>query len=384
MPTGDLDIILSGSDPSAFVLSTANANSIPIKGSDSFTIIPKDDLLPGTYTAVVKVGPSASNTTFLGEESFSVSFTVEKLDSSVLLVSSTGVSQLGTMVDFSATVTSSVGTPAGMVEFYDGIVLLGSAALIAGTATFSTDSLDVGNHSITASYLGNEIYLSSDSDVVQVEVEVIPVIDSAHVYYIKATSDSWSVITPEGVYKAYYGQNVKFSFHAVEGYVISEVKVNGVPLSKEQIGLGYYVFSDLKANHTIDVRSKTDLTPGGSEKPSTGQSEIEEASSNDNPILFWMIFVIIIVGIMFFFIFYRRRSYNVAILGNASMKMIGKEKARRKREYRFKIDGLTTGSVSYRVGNNENSPWKAVLPDKDMNFVIPKKDVVSDITIQFN
>ena len=63
-----------------------------------------------------------------------------------------------------APVSPGAGTPTGTVTFKDGTTVLGTGTLDAsGRATFTTSSLGVGNHSITAVYGGNTNYKASTS-----------------------------------------------------------------------------------------------------------------------------------------------------------------------------------------------------------------------------
>ncbi|MGA8491473.1 MAG: Ig-like domain-containing protein, partial [Terriglobales bacterium] len=67
--------------------------------------------------------------------------------------SSSDPSIFGQAVTFSATVTPKIsGTPTGTVKFRDGLKILGTSPLNAGTAKFSTATLAVGRHCITAAY----------------------------------------------------------------------------------------------------------------------------------------------------------------------------------------------------------------------------------------
>jgi hypothetical protein len=71
-----------------------------------------------------------------------------------------------TSVTFTATVTSPQDTPAGFVTFYDGNTVLGTGTLNgSGVATFTTASLAVGNHTISATYTptGNSSVVDSAS-----------------------------------------------------------------------------------------------------------------------------------------------------------------------------------------------------------------------------
>jgi len=72
---------------------------------------------------------------------------------------------VGTTVFFDATVISASGNiPSGQVNFFDGETLLGSGTLNnAGRATFSTNALSIGMHSITAAYLASGDFGGSTS-----------------------------------------------------------------------------------------------------------------------------------------------------------------------------------------------------------------------------
>lgn len=78
------------------------------------------------------------------------------------LVSSANPSQIGQSVTFTATVTSSSGTPTGMVTFLiDGAPQAPLTLDASGVATFTISSLSVGTHTIEASYSGGTNFMSS-------------------------------------------------------------------------------------------------------------------------------------------------------------------------------------------------------------------------------
>jgi hypothetical protein len=81
------------------------------------------------------------------------------------LVSSSNPSSYGQTVAFTASVTSTAGTPTGTVVFYDGLTSIGSATLSSGKAAISVSSLAAGSHSITAAYQGSSTFASSTSAV---------------------------------------------------------------------------------------------------------------------------------------------------------------------------------------------------------------------------
>lgn len=84
------------------------------------------------------------------------------------LVSSSNPVSHTSSVTFTATCTSaSSGTPAGFVQFQNGVSLLGSPALLNGGGVASiTTTLLAGTYNITAVYLGTADYASSTSNTV--------------------------------------------------------------------------------------------------------------------------------------------------------------------------------------------------------------------------
>jgi hypothetical protein len=105
-----------------------------------------------------------ATTNYKTSTSAPLSQVVNKADTSTTLTSSTNPSVFGQSVTFTATVTSSVGTPPGIVTFKDGTTTLGTGTLNAsGVAVFSTASLSVTTHSITAEYGGDTNFNMSAS-----------------------------------------------------------------------------------------------------------------------------------------------------------------------------------------------------------------------------
>ncbi len=98
--------------------------------------------------------------------------TVNKANTSTSLTSSANPSVFGQSVTFTATVSVTApgaGSPAGNVNFLDGVTVIGSCTLPAAapfTCTFSTAALSVATHSITATYVGNANFNTSTSTVV--------------------------------------------------------------------------------------------------------------------------------------------------------------------------------------------------------------------------
>jgi hypothetical protein len=74
-------------------------------------------------------------------------------------------STTGQTVKFTATVTSLTTKPTGAVTFIDGSTVLGTGTVAVGKASYSTSTLIVGSHNITAVYEGAANISGSTSPV---------------------------------------------------------------------------------------------------------------------------------------------------------------------------------------------------------------------------
>jgi Bacterial Ig-like domain (group 3)/IPTL-CTERM motif len=88
-----------------------------------------------------------------------------------VVISSLNPSLVGQTVTFTATVTGT--TPTGTVQFFDGVVSLGTGTLAGGIATISTSTLAAGTHSITAVYSGDVDDATSTSPAISQVVNAI-------------------------------------------------------------------------------------------------------------------------------------------------------------------------------------------------------------------
>jgi hypothetical protein len=81
---------------------------------------------------------------------------------------------VGQRVVFTAAVSAKAtvpGQPTGSVTFKDGRTILGTRQLSDGTATYAASALEIGKHSITATYNGATEFANSASDVLTQTVE---------------------------------------------------------------------------------------------------------------------------------------------------------------------------------------------------------------------
>jgi Big-like domain-containing protein/Kelch motif protein len=83
--------------------------------------------------------------------------------SAVALTSSTNPSPYGAPVTFTATVSPAAAT--GTLTFNDGSTALGTVTISSGPVIYTTSSLVLGSHSITAVYSGNTTYVGSTSPI---------------------------------------------------------------------------------------------------------------------------------------------------------------------------------------------------------------------------
>jgi hypothetical protein len=131
-------------------------------GSASFTT---STLLAGTNSIKAVYG---GDSTLAVSTSKAVSQVVKKETTTTTLTSSLNPSNFGQSVTFTASVTPQLsGTVTGNVTFYDGTTVLKKVALSGGVAKFTTSSLTVGAHSITATYNGNANFDSSSASLTQ-------------------------------------------------------------------------------------------------------------------------------------------------------------------------------------------------------------------------
>lgn len=105
---------------------------------------------------------------------------VQPVVTTATLSSNNNPSHLNDAVTFTATVSPASGTvaPSGTVSFYDGNTLIGTGTLkssgLNAIASFTTSSLTVGAHSITASYSGSNAFDPSTSSVLSQTVDGTP------------------------------------------------------------------------------------------------------------------------------------------------------------------------------------------------------------------
>lgn len=115
-----------------------------------------------TYPTTSVLSPSSSP---------AVEVSISALATSTTMTSSSSTGTAGTVLSFTATVSSHNGTPFGGVTFLDGTQPLGTLALTGNQAVFSTASLANGSHIITAVFNANNTFASSSSAALPVNIQ---------------------------------------------------------------------------------------------------------------------------------------------------------------------------------------------------------------------
>jgi uncharacterized repeat protein (TIGR01451 family) len=141
----------SGTFSGASTTAITNTNSSGVATAPTFTA----NGTAGSYNVVASIGTGLPTATF--------ALTNSKAATTTAVTSSLNPSNLNQSVTFTATVTSTAGTPTGAVQFKDGGTNLGAPQALngGGVATLSTSSLVSGVHTITADYSGDSNFLTS-------------------------------------------------------------------------------------------------------------------------------------------------------------------------------------------------------------------------------
>jgi hypothetical protein len=194
-----LNLEFSGSTPGVGLPQITVTNSPILGGKLNLGLL--DQLVPylgETFTLINNQGTNPISGTFtglpegarftIGGYRFQISYVgggnnqdvlltvIQVPATTTVLTSSLDPSDLNQQVTFTATVSSSSGTPTGSVDFYDTStnIDLGSVALSGGVATLNISTLAVGSHTITATYNGDGYYQTSNTSLTQTVYHAAP------------------------------------------------------------------------------------------------------------------------------------------------------------------------------------------------------------------
>lgn len=147
---GDPDFTVNATASSNLPVSFAASGNCTVTGTGTGTVH-----LTGAGSCTITAS-QGGDSTYNAAPSVQRPFNIAKAATTTAVSSSVNPSATGQNVTFTATVTSTAGTPTGTVQFKDGGANLGSPqTLNAGVATFATSTLTTGVHAITADYSGD-------------------------------------------------------------------------------------------------------------------------------------------------------------------------------------------------------------------------------------
>jgi trimeric autotransporter adhesin len=156
LPTGTVQFSVDG---------TAVGGPVTLNGSGAATLT-SGALTVGTHSITAVYTPDS--TSFTGSSATALSQVVSKATlgqngvANIALNSSPNPSNVGQSVTFTATVPAGV---TGSVTFKEGTTTLGTGTISGTTATFTTTTLAVGTHPVTAVYGGDANYNTATSAV---------------------------------------------------------------------------------------------------------------------------------------------------------------------------------------------------------------------------
>ena len=224
-----------------------------------------------------------------------VTFTAVQVGGTSLKVSSTGIEITFSLDVFGLTLSDITVTDG------TGSVVAGTLTETTGTGTGSiwviglTSVSIEGDVTVEIANFGR-FDVTSPAQTVEVYKNAAP---PAH--YITSSSDTNSVVSPEGKMTVTKGSSITFTFTAKAGYHISSVTIDGTKqLDRAQIKEGKYTFNDVRSNHTITVAAAAGPGPDvDGENGEDDTKDVEDAAgSSNNSLLILAIAIVIVVAIV--------------------------------------------------------------------------------------
>jgi sugar lactone lactonase YvrE len=174
-----------------FTAGVSGANTIPtgtVTFKDGSSIIGVSTLngagVATLSTTALSAGPHLITAAYAGDGNNTASVssvytqTIQQATTQTVLALTSATANYGASVRMTATVTGSGGLPGGEVNFVDGSTVLGTGHLnSAGVASFSTSSLSLGQHNLTAVYNGdtNDETSTSASQILTIQKDTVSI-----------------------------------------------------------------------------------------------------------------------------------------------------------------------------------------------------------------
>jgi len=176
--------------------------------------------------STLKLGNHTITASYSGDGNFTASAApsltqvVNKDNTTTNLVVTVNPSVYGQSISFTASVAAvapGTGAPAGSVTFSEGSTTLGTVALTAGVATYTTTKLATGQHTITAAYGGTATFATSTSPVLAQTVN----------------QDGTSTVVTASANPSVFGQSVTFTATVSAALPGSETPTGSVTFSED-------------------------------------------------------------------------------------------------------------------------------------------------------
>ncbi len=151
-------------------------------------------------------------------------------------------------ITFTASVTSTSGTPSGTVNFYDSNTIIGSGTLSNGQASFTTSSLIVGAHTIVARFVANSSFAGSTSGYVSEYVDDFTISNAPSIIIPPVSSASMTfTVTPLGP-SFTLPQNVTATVTGIPSGVQYSFNPTLIPGGQSTTALSLFINSPIQAS----------------------------------------------------------------------------------------------------------------------------------------
>ncbi|MDF2629722.1 MAG: Copper resistance protein CopC, partial [Symbiobacteriaceae bacterium] len=253
-----------------------------------------------TWTGTLPVGSHsitavyAGDSTYNGSTSAAMTQTVNKAATSTALVSGPNPAVYPSTVTFTATVTSSAGTPTGTVSFKEGTTVLDTKTVNAeGKAYYAKSDFTVGTHNITAVYNGDGNFDTSTSaplaQVLESAVTTTTVTTSKSpaalgesITYTATVTDAIEGMTPSGTVTFKSGATT-LGTGTLNGSAQATFSIATLPIGTHTITAAYegdstFVTSSGTVSQVIEKGVTTTSVTASAPTPVFGQSVTLEAT----------------------------------------------------------------------------------------------------------
>jgi hypothetical protein len=237
-----------------------------------------------------------------------------------------------------------------------------SSVTIDGIPISSAD-ISKGSYTFANAMMNHSIAVSSSSGVQRTDISLhVDVSDGGYVEYSLDGGKTFTRYT-ETVENIPEGSDIVLRAYANDGYEFGKWMPSGT--TSYELTLG-------KAGGPMDVSV-------------VFESQSSPSGSSDNSWMWWVLGIIvllIIIGLILWFLLFYRRYYDVIKVSPENVTIVGDNRVHRKNEYRFTVQGSHSGKISYRVGKDENIPWKTITPNDNGEYIIPKGEITDNVTVR--